>query len=340
MAKQTEIDATDARIIRALMHESRTSFTQLAKECGISIGAVRMRFAQLKKAGIITGEMMQVNPLSLGYKCICDLGIKTATENEKDVKAFLESKPYLSHIIGPFGKYNFWAKVVLLDHQKLAGILEDLESDSRVKHVDAMMWVEAINLEHVENLIIKPLDLETKGVQTPAQGNMNTERTEIDDTDRRIAQILAENSRMPFRRIAEQLGISTKNVIQRYKKLRGPLLTTSTIRIDLNKLGYKAWAFALVKVANRSKMPEIFNNLLSIPNLIVAIRYIGPYDIFATVAVADFKELFESSERIRKISGIETTEIYLGRIYPRWPLSLFHELLSSKQATPRLRGCY
>jgi Lrp/AsnC family transcriptional regulator for asnA, asnC and gidA len=335
LRKKTEIDGIDAKILRALLKESRTSFTDLAKLCNISIGAVRMRYAQLKKAGIINGEVMLVNPHSLGCKHISDLGIITSADYEPEVKEALRSKPYVAHIVGPFGKYSFWAKVALRDTQELAGILEDLESIPHIKHVDALIWVEAINVEHAENLIIKPLiDVSPLGAECkPSSGN---ERVEIDEIDRRIARILSQNSRMPFRRIAEQVGISTKNVIQRYRRLRRDrVLTLSSVTVDLNKLGYNAMASLFVKAANRSKMPEIHNQLLKIPNLIVAIRLIGSYDLYASVVLEDFQQLFGLNEQIRKIHGIEKTDIFLTPNVPAWPLNLFPSLLESGRLLPK-----
>ncbi len=328
MRKTVPIDETDAKIIKILLRESRTSFTDIAKICSISVGAVRMRYARLKTTGVITGETMQVSPPSLGYRYVSDLGIQTPVDQEEAVLEFLRSKPYLSHTGGPFGKYNFWTKVVLHDIQELTGILEDLESNPSIKHVDAFTWAETVNLEHVENLDVPPL-LHDNNMKAAVLGNsVSSDAVEIDEKDRYIAQVLSGRSRTPFRQIAGQLGISTKNVIQRYRRLRNSVLTRSTITVDLNKLGYNAWAHLLIKMANRSKTPEVCAKLLQVPNIIVVIRYIGTYDFYATLVVADFEELFVSKDRIRKIDGIEQVDFYLGPIYSKWPLNLFPFLLS------------
>ena len=93
--------------------ESRTSFTDIAKECRITVTAVRMRYKRLWRDGVINGEKMLVNPHCLGYRHIVDLFIINDVENDKEVAKFLESKPYISEVVGPFGKYNFFGKVAL-----------------------------------------------------------------------------------------------------------------------------------------------------------------------------------------------------------------------------------
>ena len=325
-----------------LLKESRTSFTKIAKNCKITVGAVRMRYKRLWKEGVIKGEVMLVNPHSLGYQYICDLGITTAVEDEKEIMKFLTCKPYIAHMAGPLGKYNIWAKVAVHKTHELTEILEDIEDNPHIKNVDALIWVEAINLEYPENLIINSFDASNKQktnnneqkLPIPTKTTKKT-RIKIDETDRKIAIILSQNSRTPFRKIADQLNISTKKVIQRYKRLRKNVLPRSTIMIDPNKLGYSTMANVFVKAANRSKLPEIHAQLLQIPNLIVAIRLIGAYDLYATIFLANFQEFFNAKEQIRRMPNIEKTEFILTPIVPEWPLNLFPSLLQSEFMGPK-----
>ena len=337
LAVAVKIDETDAKILKILLSESRTSFTAIANECKITVTAVRMRYKRLRRVGVINGEKMLVNPHCLGYQHIADLGIVIAVENEQEVKKFLESRPYIGELVGPLGHYRFWGKVALRDLNKLVDIIEDLESNRSIKHVDALIWSEAVNIEYPQNLVIRPLDCEDtqKIVEQPVLTNLNNEPLDLDDIDKKIAIILSQNSRTPFKKIAGQLQISSKTVIQRYKKLRKNLLTLSTVTIDLSKLGYKALGNLFIKVSNRSKMPEIYSKLLQIPNIIVIIREMGNYDLYCAVVLEDFEKLFEVYEKIIRIIGIERAEVYLTRVPPAWPLNLFPSLLESEYMKPK-----
>jgi len=337
LAAHTKIDKIDARILKILLAESRTSFTNIAKECKITVTAVRMRYKRLWRDGVINGEKMLINPHSLGYRHIIDLGITTAVEDEKEVAKFLETKQYISELIGPLGKYNFLGKVVLRDLNKLHEIIGDLEANQNIKHVDALIWAEAVNIEFPQNLIIKPEIQENIQFVTRKSTltNLDQPSLDIDQTDRKIAKILTDNSRIPFKAIAEQLGMSTKAVIQRYKKLRENLLTLSTVSLDLTKLGYTALGASYLKVSNRSKMPEIYSQLLQIPNLIVIIRLIDTYDVYCAIALESFEKLFEVNEKIRRINGIEATETFVSPMAPSWPLNLFPSLLESEYMKPK-----
>ena len=337
MKDQIKIDEIDAKILKILLAESRTSFTDIAKECKITVTAVRMRYKQLWKKGVINGENMLVNPHSLGYRHIVDLLIMDDVENEKEAAKFIESKPYISEVVSPFGKYNFLGKVALRNLNRLHDIIEELESNINIKHVDALIWAEAVNVEYPQNLIIKPLNRENDRKINNMQALIDHDLTplEIDEIDRKIAKTLSENSRTPFKKIAKELGLSSKAVIQRYKKLRGNLLTLSTVTLDLNKLGYTALENLYIKVLNRSKMSDIYSQLLEIPNLIVIIRLTGTYDLYAAVALEDFDKMFEANEQIRKINGIEMEEVVLTPMPPSWPLNLFPSLLENESMQPK-----
>jgi len=328
MSNRTRIDETDAKILKTLLKDSRTSFTKMAKDCKISVGAVRMRYKRLWKTGIINGEIMQVNPHALGFEYVVDLGIITAVENEKEVTEFLKNKQYEHiNIVGPFGRYNVFAVAVFINIQELTETIRDLESHPHVKRVESLIWAEAVYMEHMENLIFEPLCKNGDTQKYLRPNGTNHEKAKMDQIDRQIAKTLSLNARTPFKRIADQLGISTKNVIQRYKKLKGPVLTMSTITVDLRKLGFQAFAFLFIKVGNRSKMFEIYQQLIEIPNVVVAIRTLGPYDLTGTVFLTCFEKLFETTEQIRRIPGIDLTEIHVTPAWDKWPPNLFVSLL-------------
>jgi Lrp/AsnC family transcriptional regulator for asnA, asnC and gidA len=332
---QPKIDEIDATIIKMLLAESRTSFTDIAKECKITVGAVRMRYKRLWKEGVINGEVMLVNPHCLGYRHIVDLGIVTEQEDEEEVARYLETKPFVSQVIKHLSNYNFYGKTALRDLNRLSEIVEDLESNPKIARVDTLIWAEAVNVEFPENLVIKPLPPSScKRYLRPALTNIDQAQVEIDEIDRKIASILSKSSRTPFRQIAQELHISTKTVIQRYKKLREYLLSRSSITVDPYKLGYKALAGLNIKITNRSKMTEIYNQLLAIPNVIVIIRILGQFDLLVCIALEDIDKMFEVRQKLGKIAGLDKSDVNLTPMVKSWPLHLFSSLLES-EAMPK-----
>ncbi len=335
LANRVKIDENDAKILKLLLLESRTTFTDIAAACEITVTAVRMRYKGLWKEGVINGEVMLVNPHCLGYQHIVDLCITNAIEDTKEVTEFLETKPYIAGLVGPWGNYNFFGKVALRDLKKLHEIIEDFEANQYITHVDALIWAKAANVEYPQNLVIKPSDGKNQEVKVSSVNHQQEGAVKLDEIDKKIAKILAENARTPFKKIATELDISSKTVIQRYKKLRNNLFTSSSITLDLSKLGYKALANLYIKVSNRSKINEIYSQLLEIPNLVVIIRLIGAYDLYCGLFLEDFEQMFDADDKIRKIKGVESTTAHLTRVPPAWPLNLFPSLIDKECIEPK-----
>lgn len=331
MQNKPKIDETDANILASLLMESRTTFTTIAKDCKISIGAVKARYERLKRDGVVKGEIMQLDPRVIGYNIVVDLEIATAAEDEIKAIDFIKSKPYIARIgAGTFWKFNIRAFAVLKNIEILANIQEELEANPLIKEIRPLIWTEVTGMDHPENLQTNELRTTKKKIEqdlNKKQTSTSNTQMQMDETDRQIAKILTRNARMPFKRIAEQLDISTKSVIQRYRKLRGNLLTSSTITVDLKKLGYNALAHVLIKSVRKSEMPRIYEQILKIPNAIVTIRLIGPYDLRAIYALKDFDDAFTLNQTIREIKGIDQADIYLIAPFPEWPLNFFSSLL-------------
>jgi DNA-binding Lrp family transcriptional regulator len=331
MQRNTTIDSVDAIMLRMLLVESRTSFTEIAKECKISVSGARMRYNRLKKVGVINGEIMQVNPYSLGYKCVGNIGINTSAEKEKAVREFLEEQSTPNLLVDSWGRYNIGLIVSERNIEEWSRQLHHLESNPDIKLVDPLIWAEPTGVDHPENLEVKPAEgkQQERRIVRQHPASFSNEQREIDGVDRQIAEILVYSSRTSFRKIAEQLKISTKKVIQRYRKLRGNVLTLSTVTLDLKKLGYNAKVDVLLR-GERRKMAEIRGKILQIPNIIVFVRLIGSYDLLAIAALKYFDALINLEKEMRAIPGIEQIDFFVSEIFPAWPLNVFASLVERR----------
>lgn len=60
------LEDVDQRIIEALAHDGRCSFTDLAEQIGLSISAVHQRVRRLEQRGVISGYTARLNLDELG----------------------------------------------------------------------------------------------------------------------------------------------------------------------------------------------------------------------------------------------------------------------------------
>jgi Lrp/AsnC family transcriptional regulator for asnA, asnC and gidA len=309
--------------------ESRTSFTELAKICGISVTAVQRRFNRLIKSGIICRENMYLNPIAVGYKSIAELGIITNLVDRKKVLDSLRNVPRLQVFDVMIGKYTISGLVRAKTLDDLNETVRMIDIKPLVKSVDLLIYADLwINTWHPENLMV---NLSERKNLTKKMKKFDTKfkPVSLDEMDKSIARMLMEKSRTPFSTMAKNLKISTNTVIQRYKFLREKnVLNLSTISVDLKKLGYKAILDTFIKVKKRGKLLETETQLLNIPNSIFLAKFVsGAYDLRTATIVADFQDVFWIKSQIYSMENIKTAEFYLNDLVGPWPTEVIGQTL-------------
>jgi len=71
-----DLDATDVRILDALVNDARISTADLARSVGLSPPSVSERIKRLEEAGVIEGYTLTINPKALGLPIAAWLRIR------------------------------------------------------------------------------------------------------------------------------------------------------------------------------------------------------------------------------------------------------------------------
>lgn len=126
----------------------------------------------------------------------------------------------------------------------------------------------------------------------------------MDEIDSKIIDILTKNSRVSFRKISKELGLSTDTVIRRYQRLEREGEIQPIITVDYVKLGYEAIAYIFVRVSAQSNMQTIIEEVAKIPDVIAIVTATGRYDLMVVALVRGIKHSFKIGEEIEKIPQI------------------------------------
>ena len=70
-----QVDSLDQKILRRLLQDARTPFTEIAKELLVSTGTIHQRVEKMKSAGIIKGYQVNLDPTRLGKPVTSIVGI-------------------------------------------------------------------------------------------------------------------------------------------------------------------------------------------------------------------------------------------------------------------------
>ena len=91
--KNQGIDTVDARLLRLLEDDSRTSNADLARALGMSAPSVAERLKRLEEAGVIRRFTVVINPAALGYALAAYVRIRPTAGQLNKVAELLAGLP-------------------------------------------------------------------------------------------------------------------------------------------------------------------------------------------------------------------------------------------------------
>jgi Lrp/AsnC family transcriptional regulator for asnA, asnC and gidA len=128
----------------------------------------------------------------------------------------------------------------------------------------------------------------------------------MDNIDKKILNILQENDKTQYQRIAKQLNLGASTVHYRIKKLiQNKFIINFSAIIDPEKVGYSTSAVIGLNV-DPLKMHDIARQLTSYDEVQLVTTTSGDHDIIINVLAKDGKHLWRFiNENIKPIEGVE-----------------------------------
>ena len=159
MGNNLKIDQVDLNLIRALQKDARTSFADIARDCGVSIDTISKRFRKMKKAGVVRGTTILLNPKSFGYECVGSMGVDINYPHLREVVESIRKIPEIIFCTTSMGKHDIFCIAVLKNVGLLGQVKDIIKGHPAVKEVTTNIWVEEILL-CPENFELKHLERE------------------------------------------------------------------------------------------------------------------------------------------------------------------------------------
>jgi len=146
LTSKTRIDEIDVTIIRALQKDARANFAHIARNCGVSTDTISKRFRKMKKAGIIRGTTILLNPKSFGYECVASLGIDVSYPRLREVVEMIQRIPEIVFTTTSMGRYDIFCIVVLKNVGRLSQVKDLIKGHPVVREVTTSIWVDDVLL--------------------------------------------------------------------------------------------------------------------------------------------------------------------------------------------------
>jgi Lrp/AsnC family transcriptional regulator for asnA, asnC and gidA len=135
MPSRVRIDELDQKIIRALQNDARTSFTDIAKSCGVSTDTVSKRFRRLRRIGVIVRATLWISNKGFGFEHLANFGIRVEYPHLEEVFDSLRRMPQCHFCTLSMGRYNIIAYAATKDLESLARLKEQVENHPAVREV-------------------------------------------------------------------------------------------------------------------------------------------------------------------------------------------------------------
>jgi Lrp/AsnC family transcriptional regulator, leucine-responsive regulatory protein len=132
----------------------------------------------------------------------------------------------------------------------------------------------------------------------------------IDTTDKRIIALLQQNARQTFGDIGRKVGLSAPAVKRRVDRLEASgVIRGYTALVDHAHLGESVEAFAELRFAGSTRVDDIEEIALDVPEVQAIFTVAGDPDALAWIRVSDVQELKRVIDRMRasgKVTGTKT----------------------------------
>jgi Lrp/AsnC family leucine-responsive transcriptional regulator len=127
------LEETDAEILRLLSRDGRMSFTDLAKETGLSVSAVHSRVRRLEQRGVIRGYRADVDPEALDLALTAFVSVKpidpAAPDDAPDRLAAIAAIEACHSVAGD---ESYILKVRVPSPAALEGVLQEIRAAANV----------------------------------------------------------------------------------------------------------------------------------------------------------------------------------------------------------------
>lgn len=127
------MEEIDRQILVLLAEDGRMSFTDLARETGLSVSAVHQRVRRLQKRGVIRGFSAQLDPDEIGLPMTAFISIKPIDPAAPD-----DAPERLAHLTAieachsVAGEENYILKVRVSSPSALEELLQQIRSSAHV----------------------------------------------------------------------------------------------------------------------------------------------------------------------------------------------------------------
>jgi Lrp/AsnC family transcriptional regulator for asnA, asnC and gidA len=137
--RTVNLDAIDRTIMECLRRDGRMSYTDMAREAGLTAPAVRGRMNRLIEQDVV--QIVAIaNPLVLGNPVMALVGVRVDSEPDAIADA-LGALPGVLYVVRTAGSFDIFAEVMSRSNEELGHLVDDqIRSIGGVRNVETFPY--------------------------------------------------------------------------------------------------------------------------------------------------------------------------------------------------------
>lgn len=134
---------------------------------------------------------------------------------------------------------------------------------------------------------------------------------QLDETDKKVLNILVDNSRLSLRQIAKKAGISVATAMNHIKKLeKENVIKKYTTKLDYEKIGYDIEVAIEIRIS-KGKLFEVEKKIAVHPNVFAVYDMTGAFDALVLARFPTRRKMDNFLKKIQTYEFVERTETKL-----------------------------
>src|SRR3989344_968032 len=135
--------------------------------------------------------------------------------------------------------------------------------------------------------------------------NKQMEKSEkIDELDKKILNLLLEDSRSSYRKISRILKVSPATIMNRINNLNKDIIKKYSVLLDYEKIGYEIEVIIELRIS-KGELIEVEKKIATHPNVVAVYDITGDYD---AVIITKFKNRKTMDSFLKKIQTYDFIE--------------------------------
>ena len=133
----------------------------------------------------------------------------------------------------------------------------------------------------------------------------------LEETDKKILNIIVENSRLSLRQIAKKAGVSVATVMHHIKALeKEGIIRKYTAKLDYEKMGYDVEVMIEIRVS-KGRLLDVEKKIAMDPNVFAVYDVTGAFDVLLLARFPTRSKMDNFLKKIQTYEFVERTETRL-----------------------------